>query len=231
MNKRIIVLLGAPGAGKGTQGELLAEKLGLYYFETSKILEESFNKAKNGDFVEISGQKYFFEKEKELWKSGVLCSPPFVSYLVKEKIEEISQKGENLLLSGSPRTLSEGEELMPLLEELYGKQNIKVILIEISPEDTIFRNSHRRICELMRHPILYSKETENLTQCPLDGSKLFRREGLDDPQSIETRIKEYEQRTLPLIEFFQKENIEIKKIDGRNSVVEDFKNILRALDY
>ena len=87
-------------------------------------------------------------------------------------------------MTGSPRTLYEGKRIIPLLKKLYGTKNIKIILIKVSAEESIFRNSHRRICELMRHPILYTKETIKLTRCPLDGSKLIRRKGLDDPETI-----------------------------------------------
>ncbi|MDD5750554.1 MAG: nucleoside monophosphate kinase, partial [Candidatus Pacebacteria bacterium] len=178
--KSVVILIGPPGAGKGTQGTLLAEKLNLYYFETSKILELSFQENTEGEFIEVAGQKYYFAQEFDNWKKGILCSPPFVSYLVQEKIRDLFQKDISLLLSGSPRTVFEGEQVMPLLEELYGKENIRIILLDIPPEQTVFRNSNRRICQLMRHPILYNEETKNLENCPLDGSALMKRAGLDD---------------------------------------------------
>ena len=227
--KLVVILMGPPGAGKGTQGELLAEKLNLYYFETSKIIEEAFNKAEKGEFVKIEGKKYFFEKEKKLWQEGILCSPPFVTYLVTEKIKKLFKMNENLILSGSPRTLYEADRVMPLLEKLYGKKNIKIILIEVSSRESIFRNSHRRICELMRHPILYTKETANLKRCPLDGSKLIKRKGLDDPETIKVRLKEYKERTFPLIEYFKKRGLRVKKVNGKGSVAEVFERILKAL--
>lgn len=227
--KQVIILMGPPGSGKGTQGELIAEKMGLYYFETSKILEQSFQGHREGEFVEVEGKKYFLKEEEEIWKKGILCSPPFVSHLVKEKVKDLHQKGESLLLSGSPRTLLEGQELMPLLEKLYGKDNIKIILLNISAEQTISRNSHRRICELMRHPVLYTPETEKLTRCPLDGSKLVRREGLDDPETILKRLEEYKERTIPLLEFYKENGLEVKEVDGEGSVAEVFERVLNAL--
>ena len=228
-NKQVVILIGPPGAGKGTQGELLAEKLGLYYFETSKILEQSFKEHEKGEFLLSEGEKYLFENEEKLWKEGVLCSPPFVTQLVKEKIKDLSNKGESLLLSGSPRTLHEGENIMPFLEELYEKENIKIILLEITPEETIFRNTNRRICELMRHPMLYTEETKNLTLCPLDGSKLMKRKGLDDPDVIPKRLEQFKERTMPLIELFTKMNFEVKKVNGEGTVVEVFARNLKAL--
>ena len=226
--KQVIILFGPPGAGKGTQAELLAEKFGLYYFETSKILEREF-KNPSEKIIEIEGEKFDVLKEKKLWEEGILCSPPFVAYLVGKNIKELAEQGENLILAGSPRTVYEGERVTPLLKELYGPENIKIFLIEISPKETIFRNSHRRICQLMRHPILYTKETENLKICPLDGSKLIRRKGLDDPETIKIRLKEYKERTLPLLEIFEKEGIKVTKINGEQSVSDVFKDILKEI--
>ena len=226
--KQVIILFGPPGAGKGTQAELLADRLSLYYFETSKILEEKF-KEPNKKAINIKGKKYSVLKEKELWEAGILCSPPFVAYLVREKIKELFKLGKNLVLAGSPRTLYEGKEVMPLIKKLYGTENIKVILIEIDPKETLFRNTHRRICELMRHPILYNEETKNLNICPIDGSRLIKREGLDDPETIRTRLKEYKERTFPLMDYFKKEGIEVKKINGEQPVAGVFKDILRVI--
>ena len=226
--KQVIILFGPPGAGKGTQAELLAYKLSLYYFETSKVLEQKFRDPSK-EVIEIEGKKYDVLKEKKLWEEGILCSPPFVTYLVNENIKKLAEQGKNLVLAGSPRTVYEGERVVPLLKDLYDQKNIKMFLIDISPKETIFRNSHRKICELMRHPILYNKETEKLTICPLDGSKLIRRKGLDNPETIKIRLNEYKNRTFPVVEIFKKEGIEVKKINGEQNVAGVFKDILKAI--
>src|SRR3989339_1599791 len=214
----VVIILGQPGSGKGTQAELVAGKFNLYSLETSKLIETKVMNAKEGEYAEVDGQKYYFSHEKELWTQGILCSPPFVSWLVKTKIEELAKEGRGVVMSGSPRTLIEGQNLIPLLKNLYGAENIRVILLELTAEQTIWRNSHRRICELMRHPILFSKETENLTKCPLDGSNLLRREGLDDPETIKVRLKEYAERTFPLVDFLKKQNLPVINVNGEQSV-------------
>ena len=230
--KQIIILFGPPGAGKGTQSELLSDKMGLYNFETSKILEKNFWEAENlpenseERFVKIDGEKFDILNEKENWKNGKLCSPPYVAYIVINEIKKLSKEENNLILSGSPRTIYEVEKIAPVLEELYGKENIKIILIEIKPEETIFRNSHRKICELMRHSILFNDETENLTICPLDGSKLVKREGLDDPETIKVRLKEYTERTYPIFDYFEKNGFKIEKVNGEQPIADVFKDIL-----
>ena len=231
--KQVIILFGPPGAGKGTQSELLADKLNLYYFETSKILEQSFRLAEESPnekrIIEVDGEKYNILDEKKLWQEGKLCDPPFVVYLVQEKIKDLFQQGKNLVIAGSPRTVYEAERITPILKRLYGPENVKVILINISSEETIFRNSHRRICELMRHPILYNKETENLKICPLDGSKLIRRKGLDDPETIKVRLDEYKKRTYPVLGILEREELKINKIDGEQTVANVFKDILKEI--
>jgi len=227
--KQVIIIMGAPGSGKGTQAELLAERFNFYYFETSKILEEKFHEAKENEFVTADGKKYYLKNEKVIWQTGGLCSPPMVTVLVMEKIRKLYKEGKSLILSGSPRTVYESEKVIPMLKKTYGIGNIKIILLQISPSETIFRNSHRRICELMRHPVLYSKENEKLIECPLDGSKLLKREGLDDPKSIKVRLEAYKERTLPLLEHFKKEKLTVKKINGSPAPAIVFKNVLKAL--
>lgn len=235
MPKQVIILFGPPGAGKGTQSELLSEKMGLYLFETSKILEREFKKAATMSadsperWVEFDGQKFDILNEYEIWKTGVLCSPPFVTYLVQKEIQRLHDDGDNIILSGSPRTVYEAEKIMPFVENLYGKENIKIVLIEISPEVTIFRNTHRKICELMRHSILFSKETENLSICPLDGSALVKRKDLDDPKTITTRLEQYKERTLPLFDYFKESEFNVNKINGEGSVAKVHEEILNLL--
>ncbi len=228
--KKVIILLGPPGAGKGTQSELLSEKFELYYIETSKIIEEKVMGVKKGEFITVDGKKYYFEGQKKLWQTGKLCAPPFVVQLIEEKIEKLAERDESLILAGSPRTLYESEKITPLLKKLYGKDNIKVILIKVSAKESIFRNSHRRICALMRHPILYTEETKDLTACPLDGSKLEKRKKLDDPEVIKIRLVEYKERTLPIIDHLKEEGIKINEINGEQSVANVFGDILETLE-
>ncbi|MDP3093464.1 MAG: nucleoside monophosphate kinase [bacterium] len=227
--KRVVIVMGPPGSGKGTQASLLSDKLNLYYLETSKVLEARIMNARKGEFTVVGGKKYFLSDEKKRWQTGLLNSDPFTNFLMREKISEFFAKGESLLLAGSPRSVDQAKDLLPFLKKLYGAKNIKVILLEVSAKESIFRNSHRKICELMRHPILYSKETLKLKRCPLDGSKLLKRKKLDDPKTIRARLEVYKNTTLPMVGYFKKQGISVKRINGSPAPAIVFKNILKVL--
>jgi adenylate kinase len=227
--KQVIILFGPPGAGKGTQAELLADKLGYYHFESSKIIEACFENESPDKVFNVDGQSFKVEDEKKRWGAGELNSPPFVVNLMVEKINELAEMGKSIIFSGSPRTVYEAEKEIPLLKNLYEKENIKFVLLEISAETTIFRNSHRRICELIRHSILFNKETESLDNCPLDGSKLVRRKGLDDPETIKNRLKVFADQTYPVISRIDKEGIHVKKVNGEQTVADVHKDVLEAI--
>jgi adenylate kinase len=226
--KLVIIIMGPPGSGKGTQAELLAEKFGFFQWETSSIIGGIIERAKKEEFVEIEGKKYFFEKQRQIRQKGLLWDSRFIFYFTKKKIEELAKEGKGIIVSGSPRTLTEGEKLIPLLKKLYGLRNIVVIVLKLTPEATLWRNSHRRECELATHSILYTKETRKLTKCPLDGSRLMRRKD-DSPETIRIRLKEYKEKTFPLINYFKKQGLKVKEINGEHSVADVFKDILKTL--
>ena len=227
--EKVIIILGSPGAGKGTQAELLSEKFNLYFWDTSRVIGKIIESAPKGAYIEADEKKYYFKKQKELRRSGKLWQPEFLVYFAKEKIKELSGDGEGIALVGSPRTLYEAKQVIPLLKALYEIENIKVVLIEITEKEAIWRNTHRRECKLALHPVLYSEETAKLTRCMLDGSKLFKRAD-DTPKIIRVRLKEYKKRTLPLIDYFKKEGLIIVKVDGSPTPDNVFKNILKGLE-
>lgn len=229
MNKQVISIFGPPGAGKGTQSELLSEKLGYYHLESSKVLERCFKTVNPDKIFTVDGKDYTVGEEIKNWKTGVLTSPPFITALMMEEFKKLAADGESFIVSGSPRTIYEVEKEMPLLVKLYGKENIKILMIEISAKITVFRNTNRKMCELMRHSILFNEETKGLKLCPLDGSKLYKRKDLDDPETIKVRLQEYKNRTLPLLEYFQASGFQIYKIDGEKTVAQVHKQIITKI--
>jgi adenylate kinase len=228
-NLKFIIVMGPPGSGKGTQAELLAEKFGLYHLETSEIIERNLRDIKKGDYVLVNGKKYFLIEEKKKRESGELMSSPLIAFWVKNKIEKITKEEKGLVTSGAFRTLPETKELVSFLKKLYGKENIKVILLTLSDKEVIWRGSRRKTCELMRHPILFTKETEKLKKCPFDGSKLLLRKD-DTPEVIKVRLGKYRQDTMPSIEYLKRADLKVIKIDGSPPPAIVFQNILKSLN-
>lgn len=227
--KSVIIIMGPPGSGKGTQAEILSRKFGYYYLESSTIIDAKFANMKKGDFEIVNGKKYSFAQQKKIREEGEIMDTELVTSWMMEKMKEIAEEGKKMVIAGSPRMLYEAEKEMPLLAELYGKKNIITVLINLSEKDSIFRSANRRICSLVRHPILYYEETKNLTICPLDGSKLLKRED-DDAETVKIRLEKYREKTFPIIDYLKKEEYELKEVMGRDTPAELHNNILEILD-
>lgn len=229
MDKQVIMLFGQPGAGKGTQANLLSDKLGYYHFESSKILENCFKNENPEKIYKIEGKDYKLSDEIKNWETGLLVSPPFVFSLFAKRIKELAKEDNSIVFSGSPRTIYEAERFIPLVNKLYGKENVRFVLLEAKAETTIFRNSNRKICDLMRHTILFTPETENLKKCPLDGSNLVKRKDLDDVDTIKRRLEVFHKETFPVIDSVEKQGVKINKVNGEGSVVDVFNAILEVI--
>lgn len=217
----MIILIGPIGSGKGTQANIIAKKFGLIHIETSKLLEEKFKT------VDSSDQKMV--EQKHLWESGILNDPAWVTEVLLEEARRLAGEGSGIVLSSSPRTLFEAEKEMPIFEEIFGKENILAFNITLSEEESIKRNSGRRICEKNRHPIPNFPQFKDSTTCPEDGSKLITRE-LDKPEVIKVRYQEYIKRTYPILGYLQDHNYKIVKINGEqpiDNVAEDISKHIR----
>lgn len=220
MDKKIVIILGPPGSGKGTQAENLVENFGFFHLETSKFLEKVIRSKSTDPEIEKLRKQFF---------SGDLLDPKFVAKVVIDKVKEFAKQNKSIVFSGSPRTLFEAEKELPIFEELYGKDNIFIVNINISEKESIERNSHRRICSVCRYPIPNLDKFKNFKKCPECGGKIIKRE-IDNPEIIKTRLKEYKERTLPVIDFFKKRAYRVKKINGSQSIEKVFKDIKTALN-
>lgn len=206
---QVVIFIAPPGAGKGTQADLLAKKFGFHHLETAQIIEEKFKKASPDD-LEIT-------KEKENFLSGKLVTPEKVTAWVIEKIRELAAAGTSIVFSGSFRTLYEAQEEIAVVEELYGKDNIKIFYITLSEEESVRRNSNRRICQKNRHPIPDVPEFQGMMTCPQDGSPLIKRD-LDIPDVIRKRFAEYMNRTAPVLEYLRQHDYQIIEINGEQDI-------------
>ena len=217
--KMVAIFIGPPGSGKGTQADLLVEKFGLVHLESSKVIENKFKTGDPNDPV--------IAREKELWESGELNTPELVREWMLEAIRTLHAKGVGIVLSGSPRTLFEAEGEMPVFEELYGKANVIPIHLNLTKEESIKRNSGRRICEAQRHPIPDFPIFKDITTCPKDGSPLVRR-GLDTPETIGIRYEVYLRRTQPILSFLKERQYDIIEIEGEQDIVKVCEDIMKG---
>lgn len=219
----IVILIGPPGSGKGTQAGLLSKKLGFYCLETSKLVEAKINDEelvkKNSEVAEA----------KKLYDTGGLVTPSWVTGLLIEKVRELAKSDTKIVFDGSPRTIYEAENEMPELEKLYGKENIKVIELILSEEESVKRNSVRKICKKSRHPIPATLPGfQNVTKCPEDGSEVITRT-LDKPEIIQERYRVYLQETKPVLDSLEKMGYKIIQVNAEQPIEDITKEITFAL--
>ena len=210
--------MGPPGAGKGTQAEILVDKYGFFHLESSKVIEAQFNTHKDDEEFHVRGKTYTYGQVKQQWQDGILVEPEVVSHWIAEEIRHHANEGTSLVFSGSPRTMLEAEEQIPLHRELYGDDRIHIFHISVPAEASIHRNSHRRICQDCRNPIPFTPETEGLKTCPKCGGPIVKRGKLDDVETIKVRLVEFAERTLPIVDFIKQQGLSVHDIDGMGEI-------------
>lgn len=214
-----VIIYGPPGAGKGTQAQLLADRFNLIHFDTGKYVEQIIhNPSLNNDPV--------IKKQKKLFETGFLAEPSWILKILHKKAQDLFKAGLSVVFTGSPRTLFEAkgdkkqEGLLKLLEELYGKKNILTFRLIVSPQTSILRNSHRLVCLFCgAMPIKFRKPN-----CPICGGKLKHRV-LDKPEIIKVRLKEYQGRTEPIFKLMKSRGYKFFDINGEPLPFEVFKQI------
>lgn len=200
------VLLGPPGAGKGTQAQMLVTKYEVPQIATGDILRAN---VKAG--TELGKQaKVYMDK-------GELVPDQLVIALLKERISQPDAK-KGFILDGFPRTVAQAEALEVLLKELNMKLDA-VISIDVAPEELIRRLSGRRICRntacgASYHLIFNPPKTVN--KCDKCGSELYQRDD-DKEEAIKNRLKVYTAQTEPLINYYQERGMLIK-VDGAKEI-------------
>lgn len=224
--KRVVFVMGPPGSGKGTQAELVSEKFSLFHFDSGRILEDIFYFSGEIDDPEI-------KKEKELFDAGKLVSPAFILKKFKERVAELDAMDMGIAFSGSPRTEYEafgtegGEGLVDELEVRYGKDNITVCLLEVPEEVSVQRNSNRMLCSVCGSPIL-NIEGVTVTRCPFCAGEL-RKRVLDNPETMKTRLREYHERTEPVLKGLEARGYKINRINGSKLPFEVFEQIKEVM--
>ncbi|OHA66830.1 MAG: hypothetical protein A3C82_01845 [Candidatus Wildermuthbacteria bacterium RIFCSPHIGHO2_02_FULL_47_12] len=220
----LIIFLGAPGAGKGTQTILTAEKFQLLRVEMSKLLEQHLAHAKPGETIVANGTQYLIEDQIKRWQKGFLVEAAVVSKILEQKLGTLLKWGDDIILDGFPRSVEQMEFVIDFVEKAIGKDHVLIFYLDVGEGSSLQRNAHRRICELMRHPVMSHADTEKLTICPLDGSRLVSR-ALDDPKIIQVRLQEFKKQTLPLLDYFKAKGMSVHTVNGERSIADVFEEI------
>jgi adenylate kinase len=213
-----LVLLGPPGSGKGTQGELLNEDLRLPYYATGDILRGAVR-----DETELG------REAKEYMDSGDLVPDEVIVGVIAERIAS-SEALDGFILDGFPRTTPQAEALDTKLDEL-GRAVTAVLLIDVSDQEVVRRLGGRRTCVANGHVfhVEFGPPKEEGV-CDIDGSELIVRDD-DEPEVIRKRLVTYHEKTEPLVSYYDNRSV-LRRVDGEaapEAVAEQIRRTLATL--
>ena len=192
------ILLGAPGVGKGTQAELLSERLGACQLSTGDVFRAA--KARGADRASPA-----LKTALEAMAKGGLVSDDTVLGIVKERTKCLKCEG-GFLLDGFPRTVAQAEALSKILED-EGVQLDGVLSYELPLDTIVARLSGRRTCERCKAVYhLQTKPPKVSGQCDACGGLLLQRED-DRPESVKVRMAAYEASTKPLADYYRERGL------------------------
>lgn len=211
-----LVILGPPGAGKGTQAEYIVEKYNIPHISTGDIFREN-----------IKNNTELGKKAKSYMDKGLLVPDDLVIALVEDRLNKDDAK-EGFLLDGFPRTVAQAVSLDSILDKNDDKLT-KVINISVDPEILIERAVGRRVCKTcgMTYHVKFNPPKEEGI-CDKDGTKLIQRDD-DTEETVKTRISVYFDQTAPLIDYYRAQNLLID-IDGAKDIDKVFDDIVIGLE-
>ena len=209
------MLLGPPGAGKGTQAAVVAKKMDLAHISSGNIFRENID---NRTELGMRAQGYI--------DSGQLVPDDLTIDMIRERISKPDCR-QGAILDGFPRTVAQAEALDNLLLEMNGKVEC-VPFINVPKDVLIERLSGRWLCETEEH-VYHLKFNPPLKDgiCDVDGSSLHQRHD-DVRETVEKRIREYNQKTAPLIKYYRKAG-KLLEIDGKKEIDQVTRDILNKL--
>jgi len=213
---KYIVLLGPPGAGKGTQAQIIAEKYELVHVSSGDLFRENLKNE-----TELGKLAQTFMKRGELVPDDVTIA------MVRDRLIRPDCRN-GALLDGFPRTPAQAEALADMLKEFSGSVSL-VPFISVPAEILVERLSGRWTCRSNGHVFHERFNPPAIAGvCDLDGSELYQRDD-DKPETVMNRIKVYQEQTAPLIAFY-KENGLLAEVDGTRSIEDVTTALLQAID-
>ncbi len=210
-----IIMLGAPGAGKGTQAKKIAAKYGIPHISTGDIFRANIKEG-----TELG------KKAKTYMDQGLLVPDELVVDLVVDRLHQDDCK-KGYVLDGFPRTIPQAESLDAALEKT-GEKMEYAIDVNVPDENIINRMGGRRACVgcgATYHIVYNPTKVEGI--CDACGEKLILRDD-DKPETVQKRLGVYHEQTQPLIDYYTKAGI-LKEVDGTVDMEEVFQNIVQIL--
>ena len=204
-----IVLLGAPGAGKGTVAQQLVAEFGVAHISTGDLLRAA---VKGGTELGVQAKKYM--------DAGELVPDQLVIDLVKERLAADDAK-KGFILDGFPRNTAQAVTLDSELGSMTRSLDC-ALLVDVEAKVIIDRLSSRRTCRACGHT-----GTASMEVCPTCGGEMYQRDD-DKPETIENRLSVYEKNTAPLVEYYRGQGL-LKTIDGDQSMEAVYASAKEAL--
>ncbi len=213
---RYYVLLGPPGAGKGTQAKIIAEKYGLVHVSSGDLFRDNLKRQ-----TELGQLAQTYMSKGELVPDDVTIA------MIRERLSR-PDCINGALLDGFPRTPAQADALSVMLKEFSGQVNL-VPFISVPESLLVERLCGRWTCKSNGH-VFHEKNNppQRAGICDLDGSELYQRDD-DRSETVLNRIKVYAQQTSPLIEYYKKLNL-LAEIDGTQTIEEVTTELLAALE-
>ncbi len=208
---KIIVLIGAPGAGKGTQARLLQERRGIPQISTGNM----FREMKNADTP-------LAHEVQSIMASGKLISDDLTYKIVRERTSKPDTAG-TYLLDGYPRTAVQADQLEGLATE-QGK-TIRAIEVDVSRDELLKRLTGRRSCPVCGEIYnIYSKPPKVDGFCDLHSDAVLDQRADDSEEKVTVRLATYDELTRPLLDYYERSG-RLKKIDGTGEIEDIYREI------
>jgi len=212
-----IILLGPPGAGKGTQAGRLVELRGMVQLSTGDMLRAA-----------VKAGTPIGQQAKAVMEAGELVSDAIVTQLIDENLAALTAE-QGVIFDGYPRTLAQAESLDALLDR-RGRRLDFVIELEVDEDALVDRITGRFTCAACN--TLYHdryKQPVSAGTCDVCGSHEFKRRPDDNEQTVRTRMAEYRGKTAPILPYYEQRGL-VRRVDGMASVDEVARHIDAILD-